>query len=96
MGYNEAVRDGVRMEKRKYNNVYYPSCHICGEETLAQTYIPSNVYTCQSCKARNKMQKSEANRGRGRFPHPRSGGDEHAKKTFKTMQEPGVSRTYPR
>lgn len=50
MSYNEALKDGIRFERRGYCNMYFPPCHICGQETESMTYIPENKYTCKKCK----------------------------------------------
>lgn len=53
MGYADAVKDGIRIVKgtgnKKYT-IYFPKCHICGEEIKSMTYKSNTKYTCQRCK----------------------------------------------
>lgn len=39
--YQDAIKDGVRTINKwddGYFNVFYPKCHICGEEVLSYSY----------------------------------------------------------
>lgn len=51
--YQDAIKDGVRTINKwddGYFNVFYPKCHICGEEVLSYSYSSKKTYTCKSCK----------------------------------------------
>lgn len=69
MGYQEAKKDGIRIVERKGNKtytIYYPKCHVCGEEIKSMTYKSEMKYTCQRCKMLNymsdKIQRIENNK----------------------------------
>lgn len=58
MGYNDAKKDGIRIVEvkgRKSYTIYYPQCHICGEEIKSMTYKTNTKYSCQRCKILNYM-----------------------------------------
>lgn len=55
MSYKEAKENNIRFEKQTNGStVYFPLCHICGEETFSQNYVIGREYTCTKCKNRRK------------------------------------------
>lgn len=50
MGYHEAVRDGIRLEKRRSGSVYHPPCKLCGKGVPSLTYKPDYPYLCPACR----------------------------------------------
>lgn len=60
MGYYDAIRDGIRIEKNGYgNNLYFPLCSQCGKETKRTNYIHGLNYLCSDCKLENKLADKE-------------------------------------
>lgn len=50
MGYKEAIEDNIKIKRGKYDNFYFPKCHICGSEVVSLTYNRTQKYTCKACK----------------------------------------------
>ena len=62
MGYNEAVRDNIRIEKPKsyYTpTLFYPLCYKCGAEVMTYNYLRSIKYQCKKCRTLEYMQDKE-------------------------------------
>lgn len=51
MGYNDALKDGIRISENRTMNFYYPLCHKCGTEIKSMNYLSYRKYTCEKCKA---------------------------------------------
>lgn len=51
MGYNDAIKDGIRIGKDKNGDTwYYPRCQLCGAEVPSWNYKCGTKYTCNECK----------------------------------------------
>lgn len=51
MGYDDAVKDGVRtVGGLGKTTLYYPLCKWCGEEVKNFSYLPNYSYSCPKCK----------------------------------------------
>lgn len=60
MGYQDAIKDGIRIGKGLYNDtIYFPLCHICGKEIKSLNYQSIQKYTCHECKLKNYMADKE-------------------------------------
>ena len=56
MGYMDAVRDGIRIDKKGPGaDWYYPRCHKCGIEVPCWNYISGQKYTCKKCKLEDQL-----------------------------------------
>lgn len=55
MGYEEAKKDGIKIVSGRKYTIFFPKCHICGEEVKSMQYKSSMQYTCQRCKLMNYM-----------------------------------------
>ena len=69
MGFAEAKKDGIKIVQgagNKTYTIYFPKCHICGEEVKSMNYKSNMKYTCQRCKLLNymadKQQRIESNK----------------------------------
>ncbi len=52
MSYNEAIEDGIPMEKDSHKNMwYYPPCKICGAPVPLWKYVRGVDYVCKECRA---------------------------------------------
>ena len=64
MSYNDAVRDGIPIERNKSGFTdYYPPCTYCGEPVCSWNYISSAKYVCRKCREQileNKLEESES------------------------------------
>lgn len=62
MGYNEAVRDNIRIERPKSYyapTLFYPLCYKCGAEVMTYKYLRSIKYQCKKCRTLEYMQDKE-------------------------------------
>ncbi len=51
MSYQDAIKDGIPVEKDSKNfNWYYPPCRICGTPVASWSYIRGTQYVCQECR----------------------------------------------
>lgn len=55
MSYYEALEDGVRIEKGRRQNAYYPRCKFCGVEVFSYSYVRNYDYICKDCKPHKKV-----------------------------------------
>jgi very-short-patch-repair endonuclease len=55
VGYYEALEDGIRFEEARHMTIYYPKCHICGNEVKSMNYLQGKKYTCIECKLEKKL-----------------------------------------
>ena len=55
MGYDDALRDGVRISARHKLNGYYPRWQFCGQELFSMSYRSDVRYTCDRCKPIKKL-----------------------------------------
>ncbi len=51
MSYQDAIKDGIPVEKDSKNfKWYYPPCRICGAPVASWSYICGTQYVCQECR----------------------------------------------
>lgn len=51
MSYQDAIKDGIPVEKDSKNfKWYYPPCRICGAPVASWNYIRGTQYVCQECR----------------------------------------------
>lgn len=64
MSYYEALEDGLKVipGKEKFDKtIYFPKCHICGEEVFSYSYNREETYLCKKCKAKKAERKALEN-----------------------------------
>lgn len=50
MGYQDALKDGIRVSGVWQERFYHPRCRLCGDEMNSFNYKSDVKYTCKSCK----------------------------------------------
>lgn len=51
MGYQDAIRDGIRVSEKYRTQIYHPLCSQCGKEVESWSYMPDFTYVCKECIA---------------------------------------------
>lgn len=59
MGYQDAVRDGIRIAEEHKTLLYYPPCHLCGAEIRSWVYLPDLKYVCKECEELKRLKKNQ-------------------------------------
>lgn len=103
MGYQDAIKDGVRVAEEFKTQIYYPPCYICGVGVRSWGYTSGYKYICKECEEigrlkrkqerAEKREKERAEKGIVLKPHEKS--TEKVQKT-KTKNEAMLSRAIKR
>ncbi len=60
MGLKEAIKNKIKFTDVPGGGiVYFPKCHLCGNEVQAKSYNEKRQYTCNRCKGITKELKNE-------------------------------------
>lgn len=55
MGYHDALRDGIRMDKNLNQTLYFPRCIFCRQEYRSGNYISGQLYLCPHCRQHKRV-----------------------------------------
>lgn len=59
MGYQDALRDGIKVSEEYKTQIYFPLCFICGKEVKSWHYSSECKYICKECEEIGRLKRKQ-------------------------------------